>query len=215
MRRITLRTSLYFNRRSPLTTIVLSGFCSWMSLSMAGRPSGATKFCCTKTLPSDLTETVTSFWLSGIFAGSAVWGSVTAMPFWSIGVTTMKMISSTRQTSTRGVTLISPRTPGSEIGLRFFLGSIFLLLLHEKVDQLGGGVRHLHLEPLELVLEEVEHPGGRNGHEQTESRGDEGFRDTGGDGADATRAGEGHAAKGVDDADHRSEQPDEGGGGGD
>src|SRR3954470_16205571 len=123
----------------------------------------------------------------------------------------MKMMRSTRQTSTSGVTLMSPRAPGSAITLLRFLGSI-LLLLHKEVDQLGGGVGHLDLEPLELVLEQVEHPRGRDGHEETESGGDESFRDTGRHGADTTGAGESHAAERVDDADHGAEEADEGGG---
>ena len=41
----------------------------------------------------------------------------TSTPFCSIGVTTMKMISSTRQTSTRGVTLMSLRTSRTSVEL--------------------------------------------------------------------------------------------------
>ena len=37
-------------------------------------------------------------------------GSVTGLPRWSMGVITMKMISSTSTTSTSGVTLMSLRT---------------------------------------------------------------------------------------------------------
>src|SRR2546426_5438497 len=52
-------------------------------------------------------------------AGSAPWpataclalGSSTLLPRWSIGVTTMKMMSSTSTTSTSGVMLMSERTP--------------------------------------------------------------------------------------------------------
>src|SRR5581483_3468343 len=66
----------------------------------------------TRSLPID---TLASCWMamascfgpSGIFSGLAVSGSCTGTPFTIIGVTTMKMISSTRQTSTRGVTLMS------------------------------------------------------------------------------------------------------------
>ena len=58
-----------------------------------------------------MTEIVSCFWFSGIFSGWLVSGSATSIPFCSIGVTTMKMMSSTRQTSTSGVTLISLRTP--------------------------------------------------------------------------------------------------------
>src|SRR5262249_57567952 len=90
---------------------------------------------------------------SGFLSGDAVVGRVTALPFWSIGVTTMKMISSTRQTSTSGVTLISALT--SPVST---LAAMARLTLQEEIHQLGGGVRHLDLEPLELVLEIVEEP---------------------------------------------------------
>src|SRR5262249_28824736 len=53
-------------------------------------------------------------------AGWSVTGSATAGSCASIGVTTMKMIRSTRQTSTRGVTLISLRTAATACGRRAF-----------------------------------------------------------------------------------------------
>src|SRR5215203_4921769 len=168
-RRMTLRTSLYFSRLSALTTTWRSGLLVWYSSNWDMRFSSWIQFWPMWTLPSSLTETSSCFSLSGIFSGSDVSGRATSTPFWSMGVTTMKMISSTRQTSTRGVTLMSLRTSGAFIVcLRPSLSSISLLLFHEEVDQLGGRVRHLDLEPLELVGEVVEHPRGRNGHEQAE-----------------------------------------------
>src|ERR1700674_2652524 len=92
------------------------------------------------------------------------------MPFCSIGVTTMKMISSTRQTSTRGVTLIWLLISVSRLGLTR-RGNIPGPLLHEEVDQLGAGVGHLDLQPLQLVGEVVEHPGRRDGDAETQGRG--------------------------------------------
>src|SRR5437867_7794092 len=59
------------------------------------------------TAPLVLTEIWSCFSVSGVFSGSSVTGRLTGTPFCSMGVTTMKMISSTRQTSTNGVTLIS------------------------------------------------------------------------------------------------------------
>src|ERR1700742_3522639 len=131
--------------------------------------------------------------LSGILSGFAVSGSDTLMPFWSIGVTTMKMIRSTKQTSTRGVTLMSLRTSLTRLSFWCLCNILAPLPLHEEVDQLRGGVRHLDLKPLQLVREVVEHPGRRNGDAETEGGGDERLGDTGRDGADAAGAGEGHA----------------------
>src|SRR6185295_3900347 len=164
-----------------------------------------------KTLPSSLRATFSCFSFSGIFAGEAVSGSWTSTPFWSSGVTTMKMINSTRQTSTNGVTLMSPRTPTSAIGC-CRLANLCIsspLSLHEEVDQLRGGVRHLDLQALDAAGEVVEHPGGRNRDEQAERGGDQRFGDTRGNRADAARAGGGHALERVDDADDGAEQADE------
>src|SRR3954466_9339395 len=132
--------------------------------------------------------TLSCFCPSGILSGCEVSGRVTATPFCNIGVTTMKMISSTRQTSTRGVTLMSLRTSLTSVGL-LCLGSMLApLALHEEVDQLGRGVGHLDLQPLENVGEVVEHPGRRNGDAEAEGGGDERLGDTGRHGADTTRA---------------------------
>src|SRR4029077_6625100 len=125
--------------------------------------------------------------------GLAVAGSETSTPFCNIGVTTMKMINSTSQTSTRGVTLMSLRTPRTSVGL-LCLGSMLAPLpLHEEVDQLRRRVRHLDLQPLEHVGEVVEHPGPRDGDRETKGGGHERLGDTGRDGADAGGSGEGHA----------------------
>src|SRR5512139_1143699 len=102
-------------------------------------------------------------WLfsSGFLGGSSVIGSFTAAPFWSMGVTTMKMISSTSTTSTRGVTLMSDRTlPDLGISTRHSL------LLQEEVHDFRGGVGHLDLEPLVEAGEVVERHHRGNGHQQ-------------------------------------------------
>src|SRR5262245_26511222 len=88
---------------------------------------------------------------SGFFGGSEAFGSTTGGPFWSIGVTTMKMMSSTSTTSTRGVTLMSERTLST-----LTLCMQRFVLLQEEVHELGRRVRHLDLEPLEPGREVVE-----------------------------------------------------------
>src|SRR5258708_13299377 len=128
-----------------------------MDLSVPASWSSGTQFWPTKTLPSSLTETSSCLLFSGIFSGLWVSGRATSTPFCSIGVTTMKMINSTRQTSTRGVTLIWLFTSITRLGLTR-RGSIPTPLLHDEVDQLGGRVRHLDLQPLQLVCEAVNHP---------------------------------------------------------
>src|SRR6185295_42919 len=117
----------------------------------------------------------------------------------------MKMISSTRHTSTRGVTLMSPFTPATKLGLWCLGRMLAPLPLHEEVDQLGGGVRHLQLQPLEPAGEVVEHPRRRDGDAEAEGGGDERLGDTGRHRAETARAGHGDAVEGVDDADDGAE----------
>src|SRR5216684_2837102 len=143
------------------------------------------------------------------------------MPLFNSGVTTMKMMRSTRQTSTSGVTLMSlwslsrPPPPPIAIGLRppKRLGganSCCAAPLDEVVEQLRGRVGHLDLEALDLVHEDVEKPDRRDRDEETEGRRDEGLRDPAGDRADSGRARRGHAPECVDDPDDRSKEADEG-----
>src|SRR5262245_37993729 len=159
------------------------------------------------------------FEFSGFLSGLSVTGSWTSTPFWSSGVTTMKMMRRTRHTSTRGVTLMSlwslsrPLAPpmpmgNSSCGSLRGLGSR-AAALDEVVDQLRGAVGHLDLEPLDLVHEDVEEPDRRNRDEEAERRRDERLRDARRHRRDTARTGQRHSAEGVDDADDRSEEPDE------
>src|SRR5262252_4694185 len=134
---------------------------------------------------------------SGFLSGLSAWGIWTLTPLWRRGVTTMKMINRTRQTSTSGVTLMSlcslsrPPPPPIPMDLLLLRGQLSAgaATLDEVVDQLVRGVRHLDLEPLDVVHEDVEHPHGRDGHEEAESRRDERLGDTGRDRRDAARSG--------------------------
>src|SRR3984893_13274924 len=162
-----------------------------MPFSVAGTWESGTQFWLTKTLPSCLIEMVSCLLFSGIFSGTFVSGRATSTPFCSSGVTTMKMTSSTRQTSTRGVTLIWLFTSMTRLGLTR-RGSIPTPLLHEEVDQLGGRVRHLDLQPLQLVGKVVEHPGRRDGDAEAEGGRPQRLGDAGRHRADAARAGQRH-----------------------
>src|SRR5260370_3495425 len=179
-----------------------------MDLSVPAGWSSGPQYLPLKTLPSCLTEASSCLLFSGIFSGLWVSGRATSTPFCSIGVTTMKMINSTRQTSTRGVTLIWLFTSITRLGLTR-RGSIPTPLLHEEVDQLGGRVRHLDLQPLQLVGEVVEHPGRRDVDAEPESGRHHRLGDAGRHRADAARAGQRHAGEGLVDADHGAEQAHE------
>src|SRR6266508_196661 len=124
-----------------------------------------------------------------------------------MGVMTMKMMSSTRQTSTSGAMLIAALSlsrpvsiamsqilPWSEIlgdAQRDAGGAPF----DEVVDELGSRVGHLDLKALDLVQEDVEHPDREDRDDQARGRGDQGLRDA--------------AGNRVDDADDRAEEADE------
>src|SRR5215472_9676688 len=157
------------------------------------------------------TEMSFCFEFSGFLSGLSVWGIWTLTPFWRRGVTTMKMIRRTRQTSTSGVTLMSlcslsrrppPPIPMEKL-LRGELGAR-AAPFDEVVDELVRRIRHLDLEPLDVVHEDVEHPDGRDGDEEAERRRHERLGDAGRDRRDAARTGQGHAAERVDDADDRA-----------
>src|SRR6266571_1606667 len=80
----------------------------------------------------------------------------------------------------------------------------------EVVDEFHRGVVHLDVEGFHLVGEIVVGPDGGDGHEKTEGGGNEGFRDTAGDGRKTGRFLRLNALKGVQDADDRAEEADEG-----
>src|SRR6186997_19037 len=94
-----------------------------------------------------------------------------------MGVTTMKMISKTRTTSTSGVTLISDLTSKSPLADPACMSSS--ALFDEVVKQLVGRVVHFDVETFNAVLEVVVHPHRRDGHEKTERRRNQCFCNTG------------------------------------
>src|SRR4030095_16106248 len=134
------------------------------------------------------TEMSFCFEFSGFLSGLSACGIWTLTPFWSRGVTTMKMIRSTRHTSTRGVTLMSlcslSRPPPPPMPMKRLLRgelSARAAPFDEVVDQFVRGIRHLDLETLDVVHEDVEHPHRRDGDEEPERRRDERLGDSGRD----------------------------------
>src|SRR5262245_27740459 len=154
------------------------------------------------------------------------------MPRVIIGAVTMKMIKSTRMTSTRGVTLMSdsdgPKRPRPRAGM--FMPMEWLRLRSESdLGRLGGGRGgpsglDLRIGDRDEVEDETidaaaqaARPGHENvvpddrrdGREQSRRRGHQRLGDPGRDGRQAGRAGDPDPLKGVHDAPHRPEQPDE------
>src|ERR1035437_10018365 len=81
----------------------------------------------------------------------------------------------------------------------------------EVVDQLAGAVVHFHVEGFHLVGEVIEHHDGRNGDEKSDSGGHQGFRNTAGDGAQAGRFLGRNLFESIENADHGTQQANEGG----
>src|SRR5690242_96940 len=121
---------------------------------------------------------LTSSGPSGRFSGFCERGIVAWKPRAMIGVTIMKMMSSTSITSMSGVTLMSALTAARALvadratGLRRLLRREFLRedrpaelrshALDQVVDQLFGRVRHLDGQEVDLGREVVVQPHRRN-----------------------------------------------------
>src|SRR5262245_52581526 len=145
-------------------------------------------------------------------------GSCTSTPRDSIGVTTMKMMSSTSTTSTSGVTLMSaitpeeglaftvacraPRLPRDAIALAPGRALAAAAFLQNVIHQLRGDVVHVHDEAVDPIREVVEHPDRRDGDQEPERGGHERLGDAGRHRAQTARVGGRHRAERVDDADH-------------
>src|SRR5438046_1276513 len=138
-----------------------------------------------KNLPSRSIPSRISSGPSGRSSGFSERGIVAWKPAAMIGVTIMKMMSSTSITSISGVTLMSPLTADLALalvtdratGLGRFLRLEFLRedratelgadALDQVVDQLLGGVRHFHRQEVDLGAEVVVQP--TRGHDAGEA----------------------------------------------
>src|SRR5690606_36292069 len=127
------------------------------------------------------------------------------LPSWTFGKTTMKMMRSTKTTSTNGVTLMLGMAPlaFAPVSSGAPMGAL------QMVDELARGVLHHHVESLEPRRQGIEREDGRDRDDETHGRDDERFRDPGGDRPDPATAGGGDALEGRDDADDGAEQADE------
>src|ERR1700761_2543627 len=83
-------------------------------------------------------------------------------------------------------------------------------LLDEGIDQLAGRVVHFHVESFHFAGEVVKGHNSRDGDQQSESSGNQGFRNTASHCADAGSLLRRDLLESVQDTDHRSEQPDKG-----
>src|ERR1700685_3647808 len=152
-----------------------------------------------KTPPLRVTEMTIASSLSSacIAMGFLVFTRSTLTPLVSMGVMTMKMMSSTSMTSTMGVTLMSATGGGAFFfsipksfrrrgagnkprPFRIQLGESSRTLLRcagapnalqEVIQKLGAGVAHLDVKRVDAIGEVVEGPHRGDGQEQTDSGG--------------------------------------------
>src|SRR6266705_5591778 len=171
-----------------------------------------------KNLPSRSMPSRISSGPSGRSSGFSERGIVAWKPAAMIGVTIMKMMSSTSITSITGVTLMSALTADLALALvtdratalRRLLRLEFLGedraaefradALDQVVDQLLGRVRHLHRHEVDLGGEVVVQPHRRDGDDETERRRDERFGHAARDGCEVAAAARGR---------HRLERSDD------
>src|SRR5256714_14624368 len=170
---------------------------------LANRPGRSSSLICLgpspksrKNLPSRSMPSRISSGPSGRSSGFSERGIVAWKPAAMIGVTIMKMMSSTSITSISGVTLMSALTAAAARALVTDRATGLLRLLRleflgedrpaelgadaldQVVDQLLGRVGHLDRQEVDLGREEVVEPHGRDRHDQAERRGDERLGDT-------------------------------------
>src|ERR1019366_7209056 len=144
-------------------------------------------------------------------------GTSTSMPNSITWAVSMKMMSSTSTTSTKGVTLISdrlaPPAPRREPYPPPPLTEIAMALLSETaldhVQELERKVVHARTDLPDPVAENVVKDRGRDGGCQTRRRRNQRFRNARRHRAQAGRAHLSQFVKRADDAQHRAEQPDE------
>src|SRR5690606_37709621 len=179
--------------------------------SRSTRSSGAgTPRPSTRSEPSATTATSIGFMSFGLGSGLVTLGSSIWAPSVSAGATTMKMMSSTKTTSTSGVTLISGAPASESSRLPFpLLRSVTPMMILHLVQELAHGAPERELDARNPRAQVVEEDHGRDGDHEAEGRLHERLGDTGRNRRNAPGAGRADPLERADDADHRSEQPDE------
>src|SRR5262249_28923189 len=151
---------------------------------------------------------------SPCWVGFAVFGRLTSGPFRISGAITMKMMSSTRTTSTSGVMLIAAcilAGSPSRIGMSPLVDRHLDLVLHldfehldlryleQVVHELGRSPVHLDVESLDLAREMIEGDDGRDCDEDAQGRRYEGLSDAARDHRHSAGTRSRDVAEGVDD----------------
>src|SRR5262245_47224015 len=146
---------------------------------------------------------------------AAARGRLTSMPRYIIGAVSMKMRSSTRTTSTRGMMLISAsvaptrREPPESVLKAIFAQPRGLARPREQVQEIQRKAFHLGGPVLHAIHEVVVADDGGNRRSQAKGGGNQGFGDARRDYREGRRALLPDAMEGRHDAPHGAEQPDE------
>src|SRR5580698_385762 len=145
-----------------------------------------------------------------------VFGTSTCKPYSITCAVNMKIMSSTRTTSTNGVTLISargapPRLPRRDPKPPPFTEKdmLFSETALGHVEEFEGEIVHARANLADAAAEGVVRDGGGNGGEKTERGGIERFRDARSNGAQAGGALGAQRVEGSNDAHHGTQQADE------
>src|ERR1700687_5031583 len=205
--------------RSPLRKTVSSGRPASRSLMRSASSESCTRASRRYTCPSRLIDsTIGSCTLRGRLRASAR-GKATWMPWWSIGVATMKMISSTSITSTSGVTLMSPITSSCSsrrwkaMGVPVRSGEVPLRQVEELHHEVFDACPQLAAAVSEVVVGDERRDRGAQPGGGVDQR----LGDAGRDRDDRSRAGAADVFEGHHDPPDGAEQTDErrcrGGGG--
>src|SRR4051812_24832100 len=151
-------------------------------------------------------STVTTNPLFGSSGFASAFGSATSTPPCIIGAVIMKITSSRSITSIRLTTLISALSGSPSRRRR--RATLDPPLATEHRDQSRAEALEQIVEPVQTIREDVVAEG-RGDRDAQRSRGrDERLRHAGCDGGEVARAARGDSDEGVDDAEHRTEQPD-------
>src|SRR5215468_11311511 len=190
---MTSRTSRKLSFASPRITILGFGSVPTAARRVSSKCSAATGWSLIHSPPASSMETRIRPLSSPCELGFVVFGRFTSGPFRICGAITMKMISSTKTTSTSGVMLmaacIRAGSP-SRIDRTFLFHRRGVDFIHffnvqplkrryfeQAVHELGTSAIHLDMESLNLAREVVEGDDGRNGDEDTQGRRDQGLSD--------------------------------------
>src|SRR5262245_9223510 len=219
---MTSRTWRKLSFASPRITTLGSVSTPTAALRASPKCSGSTDRSLIHSPPASSMETNIRPRSSPCEFGFVVFGTFTSGPFRICGAITMKMISSTKTTSTSGVMLmaacillgspsrISRASLSDQRRLDFSTVQVKLLwYIEQAVHELRRCAIHLDMESLNLAGEGVKGDDGRNCDEDTQCRRDKRFSNTARNHRHSAGPGGRDASESVNASDHGTEKTNE------